>query len=366
MAKRKKRATSITKRSPGAAGAATAKPRAATAPVVVDAVSMTQDGKTMYAFVIDSKVLRDICTVSRRSEDKDHGYQRHLKETRLRQVARFIDAGGVIPNNIIIDFFDPAVSYNNGKLTIPTDRIVAWVIDGQHRLFGFSYAKKSYPLLVLAFLQLPIKEQVQLFITINTEQKKLPSSLGLDLLEYTGDPEKDLATRCREIVALLNEEAESPWYQQINMTGEGPGSISLTNFTRKLRPLLDTGGVLKAHPFDFQYGVMLNFWTAVKAVFADQWNAKGSVLTKTLGFGALMNAFTTIFTKTLIVRQGKFTVSEVVEVLKLIKDFKFDAETLGSGSGNRAEMAAGSTLESEFLGAITAAQPEGTATLKLF
>jgi DGQHR domain-containing protein len=335
--------------------------------VTVPAHEIKQQGHTMYSFVATSTDLLRICTVSRREEDSEKGYQRHLKESRLRQVARYIDDDkGVIPNNIIINFFGDAVTYTHGRLRFPKNRVSAWVIDGQHRLFGFKYAKHPYSLLVMAFLDLDLREQVDIFTVINTEQRKLPTSLALDLLKFTGDPEKDLDTRCRELVARLNDESDSPWYQGINMTGEGTGIISLVNFVRKLRPHLDLNGVLSNYTFEEQYGAMANYWRAIRAVFVDQWAARGSLLTKTVGFGAIMNVFQTVFTKTLTLHGGEFKVSDLIEVFKLIKDFQFDSETLGAGAGNKAEMAGAKVIVEELTAAIASTQTASkTAILKL-
>jgi DGQHR domain-containing protein len=315
----------------------------------------------MYAFVAPSTVLRRVCSVSRREEDAEKGFQRHLKEARLRQIARYVDdKHGVIPNNIILDFYHEAVEVNEVKSTItfPGTTKCAWVIDGQHRLFGFEYAKTVYPLLVVAFIRPNLEQDVNMFVTINNEQKRLPSSLTLDLLGIIGT-EEDINTRCRDLVAKLNEDEESPWYDLVNMTGESVGYISLVNFVRKVKPFVSQSGVLKSFTFLEQYGSLANYWSAIKAVYADQWGR--SLLTKTVGFGAMMNLFPTVFTKTLAMK-GEFTTTAVISTLSLMKDIKFDSETLGSGTGNKAEMAACEVLVSK-LGAEQNAAPGNKAEM---
>lgn len=333
--------------------------------ITIPVLELNQGKLTMVAFVASSDQLRRISAVSRREEDTEKGFQRYLKETRLRQIAKYIDdKHGVIPNNIILDFFDPAVVFDATKktLTLPTDKTCAWVIDGQHRLFGFEYAKTQYPLLVVAFLQLDQEDKVRIFVTINTEQKRLPSSLCLDLLNIIGS-EEDINTRCRELVAKLNEDEESPWYDLVNMTGEGVGYISLVNFVRKVKPLVSSSGVLKNYSFPEQYGALANYWAAIKAVYNDQWGR--SLLTKTVGFGALMNLFPTVFTKTLAMK-GEFTVSAVLSTFTLIKDLNFDSDTLGSGAGNKSEMAAAEIIANELEQAISSIVPQGSSgVLKL-
>lgn len=166
-------------------------------------------------------------------------------------------------------------------------------------------------------------------------------------------------------MAKLNEDDESPWYDLVDMTGEGAGYISLVNFVRKVKPLISSTGVLKNYTFLEQCGALSNYWAAIKAVYADQWGKKGYVLTKTLGFGSLMNLFPTMFTKTLAMKSN-FSVSSLVDVFTLIKDFKFDSETIGSGAGNKAEMAAAEVLANELEKAISSTLPKGASgVLKL-
>jgi DNA sulfur modification protein DndB len=322
-------------------------------------LTLQQASATMYAFVAPASFLRAIAGVTRREDDLEKGYQRHLRESRLKQVAKYVEEGGVIPNNIILDLYGDAVVVDVAKETITISGTkCAWVIDGQHRLFGFEHTQKDYPLLVVAFLKLDEKQEVDTFVTINTQQKRLPSSLVLDLLGITGN-EEDIRMRCRELVARLNEEEDSPWRGGIDMTGEMGGHISLVNFVRKVRPLIDTGGVLRACTFEEQYRVLANFWSAVKAVFAPQWGSKGSLLTKTLGFGALMNALPTVFTKTLSLKSGAFSVDAVSEIMSLMSEFRFDSDTLGSGSGNKAEMAAARVIEEQLEEALAQHRPAG-------
>jgi hypothetical protein len=147
------------------------------------------------------------------------------------------------------------------------------------------------------------------------------------------------------------------------MTGESIGYISLVNFVRKVKPLVTAAGVLKSYTFEEQYGCLANYWSAIKAVYADQWGK--SLLTKTVGFGALMNLFPTIFTKTLAMK-GEFTTSAVISTFSLIKDIKFDSETLGSGAGNKAEMAASEVIGEELKHAISSTiAPGAPGVLKL-
>jgi DNA sulfur modification protein DndB len=75
-------------------------------------------------------------------------YQRVLKRSRLREIGEYIEHGGVFPNNILLNFkdaarFDKKMSVEDrqisfGDLYLPDKFKSIWVIDGQHRLFGFT------------------------------------------------------------------------------------------------------------------------------------------------------------------------------------------------------------------------------------
>ena len=62
-------------------------------------------------------------------------------------------------------------------LRIPDQPKAAWVIDGQHRMFGLRQAKTRYDLVITAFLGLDVAAQAKQFKIINSKQKgRLPGS----------------------------------------------------------------------------------------------------------------------------------------------------------------------------------------------
>ena len=129
-------------------------------------------------------------------------YQRLIKKSRLTAVRKFInEEHGYFPNSIIISIdskkplqFDrsekqvPNAVADLGILHLPQQYRSAFIIDGQHRLYGYSdspYAMtNSIP--VVAFENLDQTEQVRLFMDINENQKsvskKLRNVLNADML----------------------------------------------------------------------------------------------------------------------------------------------------------------------------------------
>ncbi|MBA7621031.1 hypothetical protein ES703_28388 [subsurface metagenome] len=144
--------------------------------------------KKYYVFVIQpEKLLHGVAYVHRREEsnpeEASKAYQRMLKKRRLEVILKYIDEKrGFFPNNIILNFtekptfepFGPKTEFGDiayGILRFPPYYGSAWIIDGQHRLYGYSKSKKraTDTLPVVAFDGLKIKEQANLFVDINKE-----------------------------------------------------------------------------------------------------------------------------------------------------------------------------------------------------
>ena len=73
-----------------------------------------------------------------------------------------------------------STSRNGGvKEGITEDYNTAWVIDGQHRLYGYSKSKwkSKHTIPVVAFENLPVEEQTKMFIDINHKQKSVSRNL---------------------------------------------------------------------------------------------------------------------------------------------------------------------------------------------
>ena len=165
----------------------------------VPAIKGKVGGKSYYNFIIEPEKLLKIAYVHHRSPTKkdesvdENAYQRMLNKGKLKQIDEFITKDGFFANNIIVNFtkdveFDPIPRSGNekmslGYLKIPHYYASAWIIDGQHRLYGFSNNEKRFSstVPVLAFERLKEGEQGRLFIEINKNQKSVESNLLWDL-----------------------------------------------------------------------------------------------------------------------------------------------------------------------------------------
>jgi len=212
----------------------------------VPATQGIMGGKRFYNFLIKPEHLLRIAYVGHRASretDSVETYQRLLKPGRLKKIAAYINNGGKFPTNIIISIrtktgspmkFDSQQKFDEasiGTLTLPSEYGSAWVIDGQHRLYGYAYRgeddgpKNDKSLLpVLAFEEMPAEEEMQMFIDINCEQVKVRRSLLVELYSdlhwNSPDPAARLLALQSRIVAKLNTDRLSPVYDRVIVTGK--------------------------------------------------------------------------------------------------------------------------------------------------
>jgi DGQHR domain-containing protein len=143
---------------------------------IIAAVPVQQGRNVFYLFALPASTLYRLLQINRRSEDKREGYQRALSPSRVRSIQRYIEAGRVVPGVIVAAFdagqFDEAA----GALRLSGEENIGWVIDGQHRLAGAFQASEGgvdVRLPVVGFLNAPLEDQIELFITINREARDL-------------------------------------------------------------------------------------------------------------------------------------------------------------------------------------------------
>ncbi|MBZ5700142.1 MAG: DGQHR domain-containing protein [Acidobacteriia bacterium] len=172
----------------------------------IKALEIQQKEETMYLGKIHPGQLLKIAYVVRRASEKKYAYQRMLNKDRINAIAEFIsskDAQSFLPNTVLIVFdSDPKIArelkYDPDKheLTIPQIYCSAWIIDGQHRAYGFlgtifedwtNEKFEPFDLPVVIFKELNEVTQTQTFININYYQKRIKAALLCDLTTLTKD-----------------------------------------------------------------------------------------------------------------------------------------------------------------------------------
>ena len=197
------------------------------------AIKGKMGGHEYYEFSIEPEKLLKIGYVLHRNEANKNmmpTYQRIIKRKRLKEVQSFINDGGYFPNSIIISIdsggrklqfdesptkLDDSIS-KIGVLHLPKRYHSAYIIDGQHRLYGYSdseYANtNSIP--IVAFVDLDRSEQLKLFMDINENQKSVSKTLRItlnsDMLwDSPNQNERRDAIRSK-IAQMCGEEQSSP------------------------------------------------------------------------------------------------------------------------------------------------------------
>lgn len=173
----------------------------------IPAIEGKMGGHVYYSFSIEPEKLLKIGFVLHRNKANESmmpTYQRLIKKARLKEIHSFIDNDkGYFPNSVIVNIvteknkklvFEPS---NNqvenaisrvGVLYLPKKYRSAFIIDGQHRLYGYanSQYKSTNTIPVVALVNIDRSEQVKLFMQINENQKAvskdLRNTLDADLL----------------------------------------------------------------------------------------------------------------------------------------------------------------------------------------
>lgn len=166
----------------------------------IPAIKGKMGGFDYYEFSIEPEKLLKIGYVLHRSEANKNmmpTYQRIIKKKRLKEVQSFVNGGGYFPNSLIISIdtrgrgiqfdqfptkVDDALS-KVGILHLPKKYHSAYIIDGQHRLYGYSDSKyaKTNTIPVVAFVDLDRTEQLKIFMDINENQKAVSKTLRVTL-----------------------------------------------------------------------------------------------------------------------------------------------------------------------------------------
>ena len=214
----------------------------------IPAIQGEMGGHKYYSFSIEPERLLKIGYVLHRNEANKNmmpTYQRIIKKKRLNEVQRFINDGGYFPNSLIISLdsggnglrFDvSSTKIENahsklGVLYLPKKYRSAFIIDGQHRLYGYSDSKysTSNSIPVVAFVDLDRQEQIKLFMDINENQKAVPKSLRVtlnaDMLWDSNDYNERRQALRSKIAQMLGEEETSPLLGRVVIGEDEKSSI---------------------------------------------------------------------------------------------------------------------------------------------
>lgn len=233
---------------------------------VVPAVKGKMGGHTYYTFSMEPEKLLKLGYVLHRNNanrEEMPAYQRLIKRPRLDSIREFVENGGFFPNSILvnIDTNNQGLKFEQsslqeeeslskiGLLHLPPKYKSLYIIDGQHRLYGYAESKfrKSNTIPVVAFLDLKKEEQIKLFMEINENQKAVPknlrNTLNADLLYDSKDPSKKREALSLRIAMKLGEDDSSPLFDRVQI-GENTKNQRNCITTDTIKTAIVKGGFL--------------------------------------------------------------------------------------------------------------------------
>lgn len=253
-------------------------------------VSLVRQGKhSFYTLTMPSDVLARTCAVSTRKEDPKRGFQRALDEKRATEIAQYIDKGvGTIPNSIVLSA-QPAAELKiigKGKTLEFSDTPGAFLIlDGQHRVFGFSKAKNPLRVPVVVYNGLSRTEESRLFIDINTKQRPVPSQLLLDIKQLA-EIEDAAEITLREIFDAFHQNIKSAMSNLMAPIESEKNKITRVTFNSAVKPLLELfAGRTPQEMFD----ILNNYLQAASGLIAQK--SSEALLGKPVVFRAFIGLF---------------------------------------------------------------------------
>jgi DGQHR domain-containing protein len=261
------------------------------------AIEIKQSDQKFYLCTLTAMQLDAAAKVNLRDPDEDKGYQRYFAERHVDQIKKFFESKKAIPVSMLVTF--KGAKFSGGRLHIKKNPRNGWIIDGQHRWLAARQLSKDISLPIIAFIDLPLQKQIEHFVTINREARGVPSSLYLDLLKHL-PKEKNVSERAKErtadIARELGRDEESPFYGRIVvLTSPKKGELSLTNFVRKVEPIIRKGGALAKFNVDTQVKILSNYFDGVIDAYAKEADQNPPVFFQTIGFGAFMNFLPAFF-----------------------------------------------------------------------
>lgn len=291
------------------------------------------------------------CTPTWRLDDPLVGFQRVVNEERARAIAvAVLDQQRTFPNSIVLATDSKVATIKSNAVSL-LDRSKFLIIDGQHRLYSQHFSNYDAPFMCVIHLGLTEKEMAELFLEINDNQKRVPSSLRWDLFRLTRPDEDPIGVRTSDLVFDLASSQQSSLYQRIDLTGEqshislkqgsvAPAVKSLINGSKA--PLHDLG-------YDVQLKLLIDYVAAMRECDSDAWDASESPLYGARVFRAVLRLMGDIVehsNKAI----NKANAQLFHSYLKKIDLSSLDSDSIKASQGSAGIKAIYDTIQSQIIG----------------
>lgn len=227
------------------------------------ALSLVRQGDhRFYTLTMPSKVLAACSFVTTKDEKPSEGFQRVLDSNRAQEIADYIDEGGSIPSSIVL-----SAQPDSNFRSVDRSKTAAFtfgphsflIIDGQHRVFGFSKAKTAFRVPVVIYDNLTKDQEARLFIDINTKQKPVPKELLLAIRSLAKN-ESDIEATLSQVFDLFHEDPKSALLGWTSSTKKASSKLDRVTFNAGIRPHL---ALFDGKPNSYIYNILNSYFTAI-------------------------------------------------------------------------------------------------------
>ena len=307
-------------------------------------IEAKQGSRKFLLTKLPASIVTEISYAAIRGQhDEEGAVQRVLNQSRINNIKAFTLQGGDYPNAVVLNWVsqDNKINVINGVIEFIPGEGLAQLIDGQHRIAGIKSAIEENKIIgdlelpVVIYQNLSTKECADIFLSINTEQKPVPRSLVFDLYGVASENVIDYAAvRARDIAMFLNE-SDSPYGGEIKMPGlaKRRGGIPLSTAVTGIKPLVEDNGAfeqISVKELELQKRIILNWFTALKNSYGDEWHDKENVFQYASGFLAAME-FLRLQLIPYCNKQESFEVKTIQEALMLTGALIYQPEVKGQG-----------------------------------
>ena len=247
-----------------------------------------QEQPPICAAIISGRWLLERSTPVWRIDNPELGFQRIVREARAREIAlAVLDQHRVFPNAIVLATDGVNLVTEHGLARIPSD-IRFLVVDGQHRLWAQRFSDFAADYACIVHTGLTEVAMAQLFLEINDNQKRVPSSLRWDLVRLVRPDDDPSTVAAADMAYQLATDQDSPLFQRIDLTGEQPEiQLKQGSVAPELKRLVAARSLSK-YSFDQQYTVVTQYLSAIREVDWDGWRSGQSSFLKARVLRALL------------------------------------------------------------------------------
>jgi len=294
---------------------------------------LLQTSPPVYVIVISGRWLLEHTTPSWRMKDPMKGFQRIVKEDRARQIARTIlDRQRAFPNAITLATDTREFKRADSKIVIP-EKAKFLVVDGQHRLWAQKFSQKDGQYACIVHLNKSEKEMAELFLEINENQRRVPSSLRWDLVRLVRPEGDEAAITASEIVYALVEREDSPFHISIDLTGEQKElSVKQGSLAPEIKTLVTRAKKVHDPTFDDYVSLLIRFFSAVRSLNPAGWGDPSSTYYRARVLRALIRVLTDLVVEARSL--DKLTALLLLEKLQKIDPSTLSEERIRAAQGS--------------------------------